>query len=183
MNWSVNLSASGIFPFCTVFPGKCTATTGTLDNNVSVPLLNSVLPANEAQIERIVDAAREAKHRVVGLIGLAFKDDTDDLRESPMVEIVRMLLLSGFDVRVFDPAVERSDMRGRNLQFARLGIPDLSQRFVSELDALVERCDTLICARKAAAQLPSAAFGDKIVIDLVGLDALKSLPGYRHVCW
>src|SRR5690606_30587627 len=59
-----------------------------LDNNVSVPLLNSVLPSNEAQIERIVDAARDAKHRVIGLIGLAFKDDTDDLRESPMVEIV-----------------------------------------------------------------------------------------------
>ncbi len=154
-----------------------------LDNNVSVPLLNSVLPSNEAQIERIVDAARDAKHRVIGLIGLAFKDDTDDLRESPMVEIVRALLLSGFDVRVYDPEVQKSDMRGRNLQFAQLGIPDLSQRFASSLDELVGQCETLICARKSPAQLDPAGLQAKVIIDLVGLDALTSLPGYRHVCW
>lgn len=154
-----------------------------LDRQLSVPLLNSVLPSNDAQIARIVDAAREAGNKVVGLVGLAFKDDTDDLRESPMVQVVRDLLLSGLDVRVHDPAVQQSDIRGKNLQFARLGIPDLAQRFVPDLSQLVQQCGTLISARKSLARVPLGEFGDKVVIDLVGLPPLQSLPGYVNVCW
>jgi GDP-mannose 6-dehydrogenase len=154
-----------------------------LERQLSVPLLNAVLPSNDAQIARIVDAAREAGHKSVGLVGLAFKDDTDDLRESPMVQVVRDLLLSGLDVRVHDPAVQQSDIRGKNLQFARLGIPDLEQRFVPDLAGLVQQCDTLIAARKSLAALPPAQFVGKVVIDLVGLPPLMSLPGYVNVCW
>jgi GDP-mannose 6-dehydrogenase len=154
-----------------------------LDSQLSVPLLNSVLPSNAAQIARIVDAARDARNKTVGVVGLAFKDATDDLRESPMVQVVRDLVLSGHEVLVHDPLVQEADMRGRNLQFAKLGIPDLSDRFVSDLPALVARAGTLISARKSLAQVPLAAFADKVVIDLVGLTALSTLPGYRNICW
>lgn len=154
-----------------------------LDRQLSVPLLNSVLLSNEAQIARIVDAAREAGNKVVGLVGLAFKDDTDDLRESPMVQVVRDLLLSGLDVRVHDPAVQQADMRGKNLQFARLGIPDLADRFVPSLETLVASAGTLIVARKKFGGVDPTVLGSKVIIDLVGLDSLRALPGYRHVCW
>src|SRR5690606_27465796 len=118
-----------------------------LEKQMSVPLLGSVLSSNDAQIRRIVDAVRDTRPKTVGVVGLAFKDDTDDLRESPMVQMVRELLLGGIDVKVYDPAVQQSQMRGKNLQFAQLGIPDLSTRLVSDLTSLVSQCDTLLTAR------------------------------------
>src|SRR5690606_15694626 len=131
----------------------------------------------------IVDAVRDTRPKTVGVVGLAFKDDTDDLRESPMVQMVRELLLSGIDVKVYDPAVQQSQMRGKNLQFAQLGIPDLSHRLVSELTSLVAQCDTLLTARKALGTVPTEAFGEKAIIDLVGIKTLEGVGGYRSICW
>lgn len=154
-----------------------------LEKQMSVPLLGSVLSSNEAQIRRIVDAVRDTAPKTVGVVGLAFKDDTDDLRESPMVQMVRELLLGGLEVKVYDPAVQQTQMRGKNLQFAQLGIPDLSSRLVSDLPTLVQQCDTLLAARKVLGTVPTSVFGNKAVIDLVGIKALETLPRYRTVCW
>lgn len=154
-----------------------------LEKQMSVPLLGSVLNSNESQIRRIVDAVRDTKPKTVGIVGLAFKDDTDDLRESPMVQMVRELLLSGIQVKVYDPAVQQSEMRGKNLQFAQLGIPDLSERLVADLSSLVKQSDALLTARKVLGTLPAEPFGSKPVIDLVGVKTLESLPGYQTVCW
>lgn len=154
-----------------------------LNRQLNVPLLNAVLPSNAAQIARIVDAVRETGGRHVGVVGLAFKNDTDDLRESPMVQVVRELLLDGRDVSVHDPEVQHSSMRGKNLQFAQLGIPDLSERLVPELAELALRCDTLVAARNSVATLSQNQLTDKHVVDLVGLDAFATLPNYRRVCW
>lgn len=154
-----------------------------LEKQMSVPLLGSVLSSNDAQIRRIVDAVRDTRPTTVGIVGLAFKDDTDDLRESPMVQMVRELLLGGIQVKVYDPAVQQSQMRGKNLQFAQLGIPDLSTRLVADLPSLVAQCDTLLTARKALGSVAPETFGNKPVIDLVGIKALESLPGYRSICW
>lgn len=154
-----------------------------LEQQMNVPLLGAVLPSNDEQVRRIVDAVRDTGCKTAGLVGLAFKDDTDDLRESPMVQIVRDLLLSGIDVKVYDPAVQQSEMRGKNLQFAQLGIPDLASRLVPDLADLVEQCQTVVTARKSLAQLPASAFAQKAVIDLVGVSTLESLAGYRTVCW
>jgi GDP-mannose 6-dehydrogenase len=154
-----------------------------LEKQMSVPLLGAVLSSNDAQIRRIVDAVRDTRPRTVGVVGLAFKDDTDDLRESPMVQMVRELLLGGIEVKVYDPAVQQSQMRGKNLQFAQLGIPDLSTRLVADLPSLVAECDTLLTARKSLGTVPPDAFGNKPVVDLVGVKALEALPGYLSVCW
>lgn len=154
-----------------------------LEKQMSVPLLGSVMQSNEAQIRRIVDAVRDTRPKTVGVVGLAFKDDTDDLRESPMVQMVRELLLSGIEVKVYDPAVQQSEMRGKNLQFAQLGIPDLSSRLVSDLRVLVAESDTVLTARKALGNVPAALFGERPVLDLVGIKTLESLPGYRTICW
>src|SRR5690606_37105813 len=154
-----------------------------LEQQMNVPLLGAVLPSNDEQVRRIVDAVRDTGCKTAGLVGLAFKDDTDDLRESPMVQIVRDLLLSGIDVKVYDPAVQQSEMRGKNLQFAQLGIPDLASRLVPDLADLVEQCQTVVTARKSLAQLPASAFAQKAVIDLVVVSTVESLVGYRTVCW
>jgi GDP-mannose 6-dehydrogenase len=154
-----------------------------LENQMSVPLLSSVLPANDAQIQRIVDAVRDTGAKNVGIVGLAFKDETDDLRESPMVPIVRALLLGGISVKVYDPAVQQSQMRGKNLQFTQMGIPDLSSRLVPALDELVAQSETLLTARKSLGELPLSLFDGKFVVDLVGLKKLAELPGYRAVCF
>ena len=100
-----------------------------------------------------------------------------------MVQMVRELLLGGIQVKVYDPAVQQSQMRGKNLQFAQLGIPDLSTRLVADLPSLVAQCDTLLTARKVLGTVPLADFGSKAVVDLVGIKVLESLEYYRSVCW
>src|SRR5690606_21273914 len=145
--------------------------------------LASVLPLNDEQVRRIVDAVRDTGGTPVGLVGLAFKDDTDDLRESPAVQIVRDLLLSGLDANVYDTAVQQSEMRGKNVQFAQLGSPDLATRLVADLSQLVGMSDTLVVARKSLGKVPTSHFGQKAVIDLVGVRGLEGLGGFRSVCW
>src|SRR4029077_11949283 len=82
--------------------------------DVSVPLLAAILPSNEAQIRRAVEAVLATRKRRIGVVGLAFKAGTDDLRESPMVTLVETLIGKGCDVRILDPGVAVARLRGAN---------------------------------------------------------------------
>jgi len=81
--------------------------------DVAPGLLSAILPSNEAQIRRAVEAVLETHKRRVGVVGLAFKPGTDDLRESPMVALVEALIGKGCEVRVFDTHVALARLTGR----------------------------------------------------------------------
>jgi GDP-mannose 6-dehydrogenase len=84
----------------------------TLD--VSVPILSSILPSNQQQIDRGVQAVVEKGNKKVGILGFSFKAGTDDLRESPMVELVERLLGKGYDIKVYDRNVSLACIHGAN---------------------------------------------------------------------
>jgi GDP-mannose 6-dehydrogenase len=155
------------------------------EHRVDAPLLGSVMAANDAQIDRLVDAVRAHGHRSVGVIGLAFKEGTDDLRDSPMLPLVRDLLVDRFDVKAHDEHVAVEALRGRNLQFVRLGIPNLAEMMIDDPVELAESSQTIVLARRidaTNARLREALRG-KVVIDLVGQTELSDLPGYETVFW
>jgi GDP-mannose 6-dehydrogenase len=85
---------------------------------VSHPLLDAVLRSNEAVVRASVEAVVQCGRRDVAMIGLSFKMQTDDLRESPYVELAERLLGKGFNVRVYEPDIDIRALRGRNLQYA-----------------------------------------------------------------
>src|SRR5207253_1253983 len=88
--------------------------TSTRAADVSVPLLASVLPSNEGQVRRGVDAVLASRRQRIGVVGLSFKAGTDDLRESPMVVLVETLIGKGCDVRILDRNVSMARLVGAN---------------------------------------------------------------------
>ena len=89
--------------------------------DVSTPVLSAVVQSNKAQIDRGVDAVLQTRKKKVGVIGLAFKSNTDDLRESPMVTLVETLIGKGCDVKIYDPNVVMARLKGANRTLHRAG--------------------------------------------------------------
>ncbi len=156
-------------------------------NDVPVPVLDAILPSNESQIQRAVDLIMEGGKRRVGLLGLSFKADTDDLRESPLVAVVERLIGKGYDLRIFDRSVSLANLQGANKAFIEKEIPHISSLLVDSIDDLVDRAEVVVVGngdpefRRAVGTLRP----EQRLIDLVGLDdALPTdSPEYRGIAW
>jgi GDP-mannose 6-dehydrogenase len=111
--------------------------------DVDLPLIESLLPSNEAVIQRAIRQIIASGHRRLGMIGLAFKSNTDDLRESPFVELAERLIGKGRDLKIYDPNVSIAHLTGANKQYIDHVIPHLSRLLVDSLDDLAG-CEFLI---------------------------------------
>jgi GDP-mannose 6-dehydrogenase len=94
--------------------------------DVSIPMLNAVVTSNESQIRHGIERVLQTRARRVGVVGLAFKPATDDLRESPMVAVVEALIGKGFDVRVYDSNIVPSRLTGANRRYIDIEIPHIA---------------------------------------------------------
>jgi GDP-mannose 6-dehydrogenase len=140
---------------------------GRLD--LRLPLLESILPANEQQIARGIRAVLDLPVRRLGFFGLAFKQNTDDLRESPVVMVLETLLGKGRDLRVFDPHIQLSQIYGSNRRFLLSAIPHIGKLLDASLEAMLEWAECVIITQKpgpeAAAKIRAAGIP---VLDLAG---------------
>jgi GDP-mannose 6-dehydrogenase len=138
---------------------------------VDLPLLHAIGDSNDVAKRRACATASRLNgfHRV-GMDGVAFKAGTDDLRESPLVEIAEHLLGKGFDVRILDPAVEAARLNGANREHIEKHIPHLTERLVSSPEELIEHSEALILTRddNALFEQAAAAANPPYVIDLTG---------------
>ena len=94
--------------------------------DLDLPVLNAILPSNDQQLDRAFQLVADAGARRVGLLGLAFKAGTDDLRESPMVEVVERLIGKGYDVSIYDANVNLAKLVGANKSYILEQIPHIS---------------------------------------------------------
>jgi len=136
--------------------------------DVSLPLLSAILPSNEGQIRRAVDAVLETRKRRIGVVGLSFKPGTDDLRESPMVTLVETLIGKGCDVRIFDPNVAVARLRGANRRYIQEEIPHIASLLCASVEALVAHGEVLVVSDNSddAARVLAAARPHHVVVDL-----------------
>ena len=137
-------------------------------NALDLPLLASILPSNEHQIKRAVDHILQLKRKKVGVVGLAFKPNTDDLRESPMVSLVETLIGKGFDVRILDPNVVMARLHGANRQYIETEIPHISSLLCNTVEELVEHAEVMVISSRSAdaAEALAAARPDQAIVDL-----------------
>lgn len=138
------------------------------DHYVDVPVIEAIGESNEQQKRRAVQLIMAQGKRKVGILGLSFKAGTDDLRCSPIVDVVESLLGKGFEIRIFDKNVKVSELTGTNKDFIMAKIPHL-QHFVSDdLDAVCGESDVLVVTNKEKefAEL-LARYPGKIFVDLV----------------
>jgi len=148
--------------------------------DLSLPLLSAILPSNEAQVRRAVDAVLGTRRRRVGVVGLAFKPGTDDLRESPMVALVEALIGKGLDVRIFDPNVALARLVGANRRYIDEEIPHIASLMSESVDAVVKHADVLVIgsASDEARRALAAVRPGQAVIDLTRSAAAP--PGARE---
>ena len=149
-------------------------------------VLDGTLAANQQQIDRAIGMISRNGKRRVAMLGLTFKPDTDDLRESPLVELAVRLLGKGFEVNIYDRDLQLSRLVGSNRRFAMQHLPHLSGLLVPDLDAALMRSDIVVVGTPHASfrNLLPRLRSDHHVVDLAGHDsALRGHPSYEGVCW
>jgi GDP-mannose 6-dehydrogenase len=159
-------------------------------HDLELPMLQSLSVSNSLQIKRAVDMALAQKKRNVAVLGFSFKAGTDDLRESPTVELIETLLGKGCQLRLYDKNVSWAKLMGANKQYIETVIPHISDLMVETLEEAVRDSEVLIIGNNSPefAALLSEPL-DKVVIDLVrvpGLTAewLQQMEGrYHGICW
>ena len=137
--------------------------------DVKLPFLESVLPSNQAHLNRAIQDVLDLPEKRIGMIGLAFKENTDDLRESPVVSLLEQLIGKGRDVRVYDPHIRMDVIYGSNRNFILNAIPHIGRLLESRVESVLDWADHVVLAQMPSEQLAAAIRqSGKPVLDLVG---------------
>jgi GDP-mannose 6-dehydrogenase len=150
------------------------------------PVINAVLRSNHSHFVVAMQRILNLDRKRISVFGMSFKPDTDDLRESPLVEMIETLLGKGYSVRVYDRNVAVARLVGTNKRFMDQHIPHLSSLLVDTPEELVEHAEVLVIGH-ASPELP-ALLGrmrsDQFVVDLVGgAKGIPMAPRYDGICW
>jgi GDP-mannose 6-dehydrogenase len=124
--------------------------------DVTLPMLESVLPSNREHLHRAVEDVLELPASRIGVIGLAFKEDTDDLRESPVITLLEQLIGKGKNVRVFDPHIRLEEIYGSNRNFILNAIPHIGRLMTSDVNDLLNWADYVVVTQKQSGPLAEA---------------------------
>jgi len=144
--------------------------------DLKLPLLESVLPSNDEHLWRSIREVLELPGKRIGIYGLAFKEDTDDLRESPVITIIEHLIGKGRELRIFDPHIQLEEIYGSNLSFVVSALPHIGKLLVKSVDSLLSSVDTLVIAQKpSASAIEHLTASGLPILDLTRL-GIKSPP-------
>ena len=156
----------------------------TLD--LQTPILESILPSNELQVRKGFDMVAARDGRKVGVLGFSFKAGTDDLRESPMVELIERLIGKGYELRVYDRNVNLARLMGANREYILNRIPHIAALMVESIDAAIAGADVIVVgnADPEFRSVPERLKKGQSLVDLVRVNAALSSNGpYDGICW
>ena len=154
--------------------------------NVNLPIISSVLPRNKSQIERVLNLVIEQNNKNIGVLGFCFKENTDDLRESPIVELIERLIGKGYKLTLFDKNVSEAKLYGANRDYILNHIPHLSEIMVESIEELVNSSQTIIIGNKTAEfeNVLDMINPDHVIIDLVRIREMPpKMKQYVGISW
>jgi len=155
-------------------------------HDLDLPIMNAILPSNEMQVAKGVQLIMAKGHRRVGVLGFSFKAGTDDLRESPMIEVIERLIGKGYDLRIYDKNVRLASLVGANRDFILNRIPHISRLMVNGIDAVLQHGETIVIGNKDPefqGVLERLREGQHVV-DFVRITNHRSENGkYDGICW
>lgn len=153
--------------------------------DLEVPVIDSILDSNRVQIEKGIEMILATGKRKVGVLGFSFKAGTDDLRESPMVEVIERLIGKGLEVQLYDRNVSMACLIGANRDYILNQIPHISRLMTENIDDVVESSEVIVIGN-GAAEFASALEGlrqDQAVIDFVRIGNGDTQAEYDGICW
>jgi GDP-mannose 6-dehydrogenase len=155
-------------------------------SDLNLPILSSVLPSNEMQVSRGMQMIVDKGHKKIGILGFSFKAGTDDLRESPMIEVIERLLGKGFDIRIYDKNVNIASLVGANRDFILNHIPHISRIMVDSVNDVIAHAETVVIGNKDPEfqDVPLSLRNGQVLVDFVRISDRRSEQGkYDGICW
>ena len=155
--------------------------------DVDVPMLAGLLPSNQIHIEHAANMILERGERSVGVIGLSFKSGTDDLRESPLVELVERLIGKGMNLKIYDPEVSISQLIGANKRYIEEVVPHIGSLMCESVEEAMQGAASVVVGLSGQgimSELYAHSQNGQFFLDLVGVPEPARLQGeYRGICW
>jgi len=155
-------------------------------HDLELPIITSILPSNEMQIARGLQLIMEKGHKRIGVLGFSFKAGTDDLRESPVIEVMERLIGKGYDLRIYDKNVNIAKLVGANRDFILNHIPHISRLMVEGIDAVLDHAQTVVIGNNDPdfRNVPERLRDDQVLVDFVRITGRRSEKGkYDGICW
>lgn len=155
-------------------------------HDLELPILTSILPSNYLQVNRGLDLIMQKGHNKIGILGFTFKAGTDDLRESPVIEVIERLLGKGYDLRIYDKNVSLATLVGANRDFILNRIPHISRLMVNQIDGVLDHAQTIVIGNKDPdfCDVPQRLRDGQSVVDFVRISERRSDDGrYEGICW
>ncbi|MGH8294984.1 MAG: nucleotide sugar dehydrogenase, partial [Steroidobacteraceae bacterium] len=155
-------------------------------HDVSTPLLNSLMFSNGEQIEHGIAMVLAARRKKVGVLGFSFKAGTDDLRESPLVEVIERLIGKGFDLKLYDRNVNIAKLTGANREYIMKSIPHIERLMVGSVEEVLDHADVIVIGNRGEefTGLAERLRPDQLVIDFVRIRQIEERhASYAGICW
>ena len=156
------------------------------NKDLQLPVLEAILPSNNLQVRRGIDMVMQSGYKKIGVLGFSFKAGTDDLRESPLVELIEVLLGKGYQIKIFDRNVSLARLHGANRAYIEREIPHIASLMCDSIDDVLETSEVIVIGNKSpefreALKLLSQ---DQMLIDLVRISEDQVLDHqYEGICW
>jgi len=154
--------------------------------DLDLPLLNAILPSNERQIDRALSLITGKGKRRIGVLGFSFKAGTDDLRESPVVEVIERLIGKGYDLRLYDRNVSIAALTGANRDYILNHIPHISRIMVQSIDDVLDHAEVIVVGNASVEfdGLSTHLKPGQSVVDLVRIKGERPhAAAYDGICW
>jgi GDP-mannose 6-dehydrogenase len=154
--------------------------------DIDAPLLEAISRSNRGQIERALEMIKRTGHKRIGVLGFSFKAGTDDLRESPMVELIERLIGKGYTVRVYDRNVSLANLQGANRAYIEKEIPHIASLMAETVDDVISSSEMIVIGNgdEAFRRAVDEARPDQSILDLVRIGGGESSSAhYEGICW
>ena len=187
---TLNISASYLRPGF-AFGGSCLPkdlsgfTSLARATAVSVPLLDSVMKSNDQHIQRAIQLIKDQGMKKIGFLGVAFKEGTDDVRNSPALKVIESLNQDGYEIKVLDADVFSSIKSGRNNDLLQLSLGQVANQMVETLNELLAHADLIVVAKKDRSfEQILLALNGRPFVDLVCMgDTVRNQESYTGLAW
>jgi GDP-mannose 6-dehydrogenase len=155
--------------------------------DLKLPLFDSIMPSNDEHLKRAVEMVLDTGKRNIAILGLSFKAATDDLRESPQVQLVKHLLGEGCAIKIWDDNVSLGRLIGSNREYIEHAIPHIGSLLENDLGEILKNAEVVVIGTRGISrdQLQAHLRPDHIVLDLVNLERVRrpAVANYEGICW
>lgn len=153
------------------------------DLYLDTPVLASIDESNQNHIQFAIKQIESTGKKKIGVLGLSFKAGTDDMRNSPIVNIIEYLYGKGYEIKIYDKNVSISRLIGKNKSVIMEKLPHLNSLLCDKIEDVTEWAEMLVISTKEEAFKQLKPKAGQPVFDLVRIKELESVEGYNGLCW